>query len=59
MPARIAAPDIDEDPHRHELPRVYVERIATEKANAVARAPGEVVLAAPSGADALRQLSRA
>ncbi len=44
-PARIAAPDIDEDTRPGELPRAYVLRIATEKARAVPRALGEVVLA--------------
>lgn len=44
-PARIASPDIDETPLPGELPRLYVERLAREKARAVARAPGEVVLA--------------
>ena len=44
-PARIAAPDIDEDPLKAEPPRPYVLRIAQGKAAAVARAPGEVVLA--------------
>ncbi|OYY71872.1 MAG: septum formation protein Maf [Sphingomonas sp. 28-63-12] len=45
VPARIAAPDIDEDARPAELPRDYVLRIATEKAQAVPRAAGEVVLA--------------
>ncbi len=45
VPARIAAPDIDEDALKGELPRPYVERIAIAKAHAVARAPGEIILA--------------
>lgn len=45
MPARIAAPEIDETPLKGELPRDYVARLATGKALAVARAPDEVVLA--------------
>lgn len=45
VPARIAAPDIDEAAHAAELPRDYVLRIAVQKALAVPRAPGEVVLA--------------
>jgi septum formation protein len=45
VPARIAAPDIDESERPGELPRDYVLRIATEKALAVPRAAGEVVLA--------------
>ena len=44
-PARIAAPDVDETPLKAEPPRAYVERVARAKALAVARAPGEVVLA--------------
>jgi septum formation protein len=45
VPDRLAAPDVDETPHRAEAPRVYVERIARAKAAAVARAPDEVILA--------------
>ncbi|WP_375398611.1 Maf family protein [uncultured Sphingomonas sp.] len=45
VPGRIAAPDIDEALLKGELPRVYVARLAEAKALAVARAPGEVVLA--------------
>lgn len=45
VPARTAAPDIDESAHAAELPRDYVLRIAVQKALAVPRAPGEVVLA--------------
>ena len=45
VPARIAAPDIDETAHAGELPRPYVLRIATEKALAAPREPHEVVLA--------------
>jgi len=44
-PDRIAAPEIDETPHKGEPPRDYVRRIAIAKAAAVARAPDEVVLA--------------
>lgn len=45
VPARTAAPDIDEAVHAGELPRDYVLRIAVQKALAVPRALGEVVLA--------------
>jgi septum formation protein len=45
VPDRIAAPDIDEDPLKAELPRAYVVRIATGKADAVARDADEIVLA--------------
>ncbi|QQV77770.1 septum formation protein Maf [Sphingomonas aliaeris] len=45
VPARIAAPDMDEDPLPGEAPRPYVLRVATAKAHAVERAPGEVILA--------------
>ncbi len=44
-PARIANPDIDETPLKAELPRAYALRLAVAKAQAVARTPGEVVLA--------------
>ena len=44
VPARLAAPDVDEDPRPGEAPRPYVLRVATAKAQAVERAPGEVVL---------------
>ncbi|MET4897220.1 nucleoside triphosphate pyrophosphatase [Sphingomonadaceae bacterium jetA1] len=45
VPDRIAAPDIDETPAPRETPRVYALRLAVEKANAVERAEGEVVIA--------------
>lgn len=44
-PARVVAPAIDETPRKAELPRAYALRLALEKARAVERAPGEVVLA--------------
>ncbi len=44
-PDSIAAPDIDEAPLKGELPRAYVQRIALGKAQAVARADDEIVLA--------------
>lgn len=44
-PARIAAPDIDEDPRPRELPRVYALRLAVEKAAAVERGAHEIVIA--------------
>lgn len=44
-PARTTSPDIDETPHRGELPRAYALRMALGKAEAVATAPGEVLLA--------------
>ena len=45
VPDRVAAPDIDETPRPGELPRAYALRLAEEKARAVARAPGEIVVA--------------
>lgn len=42
----IRTPDIDEDPAKGELPRVYVRRMAREKVEAVPRGDGEVVLCA-------------
>lgn len=44
-PARIESPDIDENPLKGELPRVYALRLAEAKARAVHRAEGEIVLA--------------
>ncbi len=44
-PFRISSPDIDESPHKAELPRVYALRMAVEKAHAVERGVGEVILA--------------
>lgn len=44
-PDRISSPDIDENPAKAELPRVYALRMAVEKADAVARGDGEIVLA--------------
>ncbi|KJZ20594.1 Maf family protein [Loktanella sp. S4079] len=67
-PFAIRPPDIDEDPYSAELPRVYVNRIAAEKAAAVAIADDEILLCAdttvalgrrimgkPSGADEARK----
>jgi len=44
-PDRIVSPDIDETPHKAELPRDYVLRMAQEKAAAVARADDEILIA--------------
>ena len=45
MPNRIASPDIDETPHKGEIARVYALRMALEKAHAVERAAGEIIIA--------------
>ena len=45
VPDRVAAPDIDETPKPGELPRAYALRLAEEKARAVARDEGEIVVA--------------
>ncbi|MBB4046669.1 septum formation protein [Sphingomonas zeae] len=45
VPGRVASPDIDETPRSAELPRVYALRLAVEKAQAVDRAEGEIVVA--------------
>ena len=45
VPARIVAPDIDESPRKGEVPRVYALRMAEEKAVAVPRDAGEIVVA--------------
>jgi septum formation protein len=44
-PAEIIAPDIDETPETDELPRLYAQRMARDKARAVP-VPGYFVLAA-------------
>jgi septum formation protein len=46
VPDAILPPDINEDPHRGELPRAYCQRIAREKAAAVAAGPDDLVLCA-------------
>ena len=45
VPSRIASPDIDESPRKAELARVYALRMAVEKAHAVKRELGEIVIA--------------
>lgn len=45
VPADIRAPEIDEEPRKGELPLPYAQRMASEKARAVPRQEGEVVLA--------------
>lgn len=45
-PDAVQPPDVDETPRRHETPLRYCHRIAVDKAEAMALAPGEVVLAA-------------
>ena len=45
IPDRVASPDIDESPRKGEVPRVYALRMAEEKAVAVARNAGEIVVA--------------
>lgn len=44
-PDRISSPDIDENPHRGELGRVYALRMAQEKAAAIMRGDGEIIIA--------------
>src|SRR5947207_5459680 len=47
VPDRIVAPEIDETPAKHELPRAYALRIALLKCGAVAKQEGgSLVLAA-------------
>lgn len=45
-PVAVRPPDIDEDAHKGELPRDYVNRIAAEKVAAVMAGDDEVVLCA-------------
>ena len=45
VPDRISSPNIDESPRKGEVPRVYALRMAEEKALAVTRGAGEIILA--------------
>jgi septum formation protein len=45
VPDRVVGPHIDESPLKGELPRAYALRLAEEKARAVDRQPGDVVIA--------------
>jgi septum formation protein len=56
VPDRIASPDIDEAPRKGELPRVYAERMAAEKALAVPRGQGEVLIAGDTTVTAGRRI---
>ena len=55
-PDDIRPPEIDEDPRPQELPRLYVERIAREKAAAVPADPEDVVLCADTTVAAGRRI---
>ena len=46
VPDLISPPDINEDPHKAELPRAYCNRLAAEKAWAVVADPDDIVLCA-------------
>jgi septum formation protein len=46
VPDAILPPDIDEDPKRGELPRLYCARLAREKVAAVVADPDDIVLCA-------------
>ena len=45
-PDAIRPPDIDETPHKGELPRPYCQRMAREKAMAIVADAGDVILSA-------------
>ncbi|MGM0584132.1 MAG: Maf family protein [Pseudomonadota bacterium] len=56
-PDAIRPAEIDETPRRGELPRLYAERLAREKAEAIAKAePGALVLAADTVVAAGRRI---
>ncbi|MDO8984270.1 nucleoside triphosphate pyrophosphatase [Cypionkella sp.] len=46
IPDAILPPDINEDPHKGELPRPYCARLAREKALAVMASPDDIILTA-------------
>ncbi len=56
VPARVQSPDIDETPHKGEQPRLYAERMAIEKAQAIPRGEGEIVLAGDTTVAAGRRI---
>lgn len=56
IPDDIRSPDIDETPHKGELPRPYCARMATEKAMAVPATPDELVLSADTTVAAGRRI---
>ena len=55
-PHRVASPDIDETPLKSERPRDYALRLAEEKARAVPRQDGEILLAGDTCVAAGRQI---
>ncbi len=55
VPDQVVSPDIDENPLRHELPRLYAMRMAREKA-AVAASDTHLVLAADTVVSAGRRI---
>lgn len=46
VPDAVLPPDINEDPKRGEAPRPYCQRLAIEKARAVAGGPDDIILCA-------------
>lgn len=46
VPDEVRPADIDETPHKGELPRVYVRRMAREKAQAISISANEILLSA-------------
>ncbi len=46
IPDAVLPPDIDETPHKGELPRSYCARIAREKAAAIPGGPDDIILCA-------------
>jgi septum formation protein len=46
VPDEIRPADIDETPHKNELPRPYAARLSVEKAQAIKAGPDDLVLAA-------------
>ena len=55
MPDEVAPANVDETPRRDELPRLYAERVAAAKADAVSR-PHDFVLAADTVVAAGRRI---
>jgi septum formation protein len=56
VPDEICPAEIDETPQKGELPRAYVERMARDKAEAIAAGPDDLILTADTEVSAGRRI---
>ena len=56
VPDEVRPAEIDETPAKGELPRAYVERMAREKAEAIAAGPDDLILTADTEVSAGRRI---